>query len=99
MQISTVVLYGCEVCALQLKDEHRLRAFENWVLKMIIAPKRKEITGENCIMRSFIICTTQINMNEMRGHESRMEIMRCIQNCSCATYREDRTWDAEAYIR
>jgi hypothetical protein len=39
--------------------EHRLRVFENRVLRGIFAPKRDEVTGdgENCIMRSFITCT------------------------------------------
>jgi hypothetical protein len=36
--------------------EHRLRVFENRVLMRRFGPKRDEVTGENCIMRSFIIC-------------------------------------------
>jgi hypothetical protein len=40
-------------------EEHRRRVFENRVLRRILGPKRDEVTGggENCIMRSFIICT------------------------------------------
>jgi hypothetical protein len=39
------------------KLEHRLRVFENRVLRGILGLKRDEVTGENCIMRSFVICT------------------------------------------
>jgi hypothetical protein len=40
-----------------LREEDRLRVFENKVLRRIFEPKRVEVTGENCIMRSFVICT------------------------------------------
>jgi hypothetical protein len=39
------VLYGCEIWSLTLRDEHRLRAFENRVMR-IFGPKRDEVTGE-----------------------------------------------------
>jgi hypothetical protein len=54
-----VVLYGCETWSVTLREEHRLRVFENRVLRRIFGPKRDEVTevGENCIMRSFITCT------------------------------------------
>jgi hypothetical protein len=35
-----------------LRDERRLRVFENRVLRRIFGPKRDEVTGENYIMRS-----------------------------------------------
>jgi hypothetical protein len=41
-----VVLYGCETRSLILRDEHRLRVFENRVLRRIFGPKRDEMTGE-----------------------------------------------------
>jgi hypothetical protein len=31
--------------------------FENRVLRRIFGPKREAVTGEDCIMRSFITCT------------------------------------------
>jgi hypothetical protein len=40
--ILPVVLYGCETWSLTLRDEHRLRVFENRVLRRIFGPKRKE---------------------------------------------------------
>jgi hypothetical protein len=41
-----VVLYGCETWSLILREEHRLRVFENWVLRRIFRPKRDKIIGE-----------------------------------------------------
>jgi hypothetical protein len=35
-----------------IREEHRLRVFENRVLRRIFGPKRDDV-GENCIMRSF----------------------------------------------
>jgi hypothetical protein len=40
-----VVLYGCETWSLTLREEHRLRVFENRVLRRIFGPKRNEVTG------------------------------------------------------
>jgi hypothetical protein len=42
-----------------LREEHRLWLFENRMLKRIFGLNVVEVTkdGENCIMRSFIICT------------------------------------------
>jgi hypothetical protein len=44
--ILPVVLYGCETWFLTLREEHRLRVFENRVLRRIFGPKRDEVTGE-----------------------------------------------------
>jgi len=43
--ILPVVLYGSETWSLTLREEHRLRVFENRVLR-IFGPKRDEVTGE-----------------------------------------------------
>jgi hypothetical protein len=40
------VLYGCETWPVTLREEHRLRVFENRVLRIIFGPKRHEVTGE-----------------------------------------------------
>jgi hypothetical protein len=40
--ILPVVLYGCETWYLSLREEHRLRVFENRVLRRIFGPKREE---------------------------------------------------------
>jgi hypothetical protein len=44
--ILPVVLYGCEMWSVTLREEHRLRVFENRVLRKICRPKRDEVTGE-----------------------------------------------------
>jgi len=57
--ILPVVLYGCETWSLTLKEEQRLRVFENRVLRRVFGLKRDEETGneEKYIMRSLVICT------------------------------------------
>jgi hypothetical protein len=40
--ILPVVLYGCKTWSLTLREEHRLRVFENRVLRRIFGPKREE---------------------------------------------------------
>jgi hypothetical protein len=44
--ILPVALYGCETWSLTLREEHRLRVFENRVLRTICDPKRSEVTGD-----------------------------------------------------
>jgi hypothetical protein len=44
--ILPVVFCGCETCWLTLRVEHRLRVFENRVLRRIFGPKRDEVIGE-----------------------------------------------------
>ncbi|KAJ4447071.1 hypothetical protein ANN_09060 [Periplaneta americana] len=44
--ILPVVLYSCETWTLTLREEHRLRVFENKVLRNIFGAKRDEVAGE-----------------------------------------------------
>jgi hypothetical protein len=44
--ILPVVLYGCETWSLTLTEGHRLRVFENRVLRRIFGPTRDDVTGE-----------------------------------------------------
>ena len=45
--ILPVVLYGCDNWSLTLREECRLRVFENRVLRRVfVGPKRDEVTGE-----------------------------------------------------
>jgi hypothetical protein len=49
-----VVLYECETWSLTLREKHRLRVFENRVLRRMFEFERDEtVTG----WRSFITCT------------------------------------------
>jgi hypothetical protein len=38
-------LYGCEAWSLTLKEDHRVRVFDNRVLRGIFGPKREEVAG------------------------------------------------------
>jgi hypothetical protein len=51
--IFPVVLYGCETWSLTLREEHKLRVFENRVLRKIFGPKRDGVTG-SCIFRGVL---------------------------------------------
>jgi hypothetical protein len=44
--ILPVLLYGCDIWSLTLREEQRLRVFENWVLRRIFGSKTDEATGE-----------------------------------------------------
>jgi hypothetical protein len=44
--IVPVVLYGCETWSVTLREEHRLRVFENRVLRGMFGPKGDEVMGE-----------------------------------------------------
>jgi hypothetical protein len=80
--ILPVVLYGCETWSLGLREEHRLRVFENRVLIRIFGPKRDEVTGEWRKLHSeqlrnlysFPNIIRQIKSRRMRwaGHVARM---------------------------
>ena len=44
--ILPVVLCGCEAWSLTLREERKLRMFDNMVLRRIFGPRRDEVTGE-----------------------------------------------------
>jgi hypothetical protein len=64
------VLYGCETWSLTLKEEHRLRVFENRVLRRIFGPKRDEVTGE----------WKKLHNEELNGLYSLPNIVRVIKS-------------------
>jgi hypothetical protein len=45
--ILPMVLYGCETWSLTLREEHRLRLYENRVLRRIFGPKRDQVKGKS----------------------------------------------------
>jgi hypothetical protein len=81
-----VVLYGCETWSLALREEHRLRVFENRVLRRIFRPKRDEVTGgwrklHNEELHSLysspnIIRTIKPRRMRLAGHVARMGAKR-----------------------
>jgi hypothetical protein len=44
--ILSVVVYGCKTLSFTLREECRLRVFENRVLRRIPGPRRDVVTGE-----------------------------------------------------
>jgi hypothetical protein len=43
IRILPVVVYGCKTWSLTLREERRLRVFENWALRRIFGSKRDEV--------------------------------------------------------
>jgi hypothetical protein len=80
--IFPVIFYGCETWSLTLREERRLRVFENKVLRRIFGPKRDEVTGgwrklHNEELRDLYSSPSRIRMNKSRrmrwaGHVARM---------------------------
>jgi hypothetical protein len=80
-----IYIYGhlqVKIWSLTLREEHRLRVFENWVLRRILGPTRDEVmtefrklhTGEFCNLYSSPDIIRQIKSRRMRwvGHVAHM---------------------------
>jgi hypothetical protein len=65
-----VVLYGCETWPLTLREEHRLRVFENMMLRRLFGLKRDEVTGE----------WRKLHKDELRDLYSSPSIIRIIKS-------------------
>jgi hypothetical protein len=101
--ILPVVLYGCETWSLTLRKEHRLRMFENRILRRIFGPKRDEVKGEwrklhkeklhNLYSSPDII--RQVKSRRMRwaGHVARME---SVQGFGGNIRGKETTWKIKA---
>jgi hypothetical protein len=75
--ILPVVLCGCETRSLILRDEHRLRVFENRVPRRIFSPKRGEVTGDwrklhNEKLHNLYPSANTVRMMRWSGHVKRM---------------------------
>jgi hypothetical protein len=98
-------LYGYETWFLTLREEHRLRVFENRVLRRIFGPKRDEMTGEwrkvhkddLHILYSSPNIIRQIKSRRMRwaGHVTRIG-EECVQGFDGKARRKQTTWKAKA---
>ena len=68
--ILPVILYGCKTWSLTLKEERRLRVFENRMLMRIFGPKRDAVTGE----------WRKLHNEELNGLYSSPNIVRAIKS-------------------
>jgi len=66
-----VVLYGCETWLLTLREELRLRVFENRVLRIIFWPKRNEVRREWRILHNEELLDLYSSPNIIRVIKSR----------------------------
>ena len=90
--VLSVVLYGCETWSLTLREERKLRVFENVVLRRIFIPRRDEVTGEWWRLHNKELKDLYSSHNTLRviksrrmrwaGHVARMgEERGCIGSC------------------
>jgi len=76
-----VVLCGCETWSLTLREEHRLRVFENRALRRIFGPRRDEATGQwrklhNEELSDLYCSPSIVQVIKWAGHVARMEESR-----------------------
>ena len=102
--ILPVVLHGCEASSLTLREERRLRIFENRILRRIFGPKR-DANGEWRRLHNEELHSLYPSPNIVRvikskrlrwaGHVARMEDGRsAFKILTGYTYRKESFWKA-----
>ena len=76
-----VVLIGCETWSFILREECRLRVFENRVLRRMFGSKRDKVTGESNRLHNKKIYGLYFSPNIIRVMKSRRQMGR-----TCSTY-------------
>jgi hypothetical protein len=105
--ILPLVLYGCETWTLTLRGEHRLRVFENRVLRGKFGPNRDEVTGKgrklhsgelhNLYSSPDIIRQIKSRRKRWAGHVARMGEGRNVYRVFDGKARRKRTtWKTKA---
>ena len=88
-------MYGCETWSLTLREERRLRVFENRVLRRVFGPKRDEVIWEcrklhneelsDLYSLPNIVRVVKLRRMRCTGHVARMGEGRCAQGSSGET--------------
>ena len=105
--ILPVVLYECETWSLTLREEHRLRMFENRVLRRIFGPRRDGVTGEwrkvhneesnDLYSSSNTVRVIKARRIRWAGHVARMGgEERRIQGLGGEVLGKETTWETQA---
>jgi hypothetical protein len=94
--ILPVVLYGCETWYLAVREEHRLRVFENRVLRRRYGPTRYEVTGKWRKLHSEDLHIFDSSPNIIRQIKSRImrwagHVTRMVEERKVYSY-EIRSW-------
>jgi hypothetical protein len=83
-------LHGCENWSLTVREEHRLRVFENRVLRRIYGPNREEVAGgwgtlhkeelHNLDASPYVVTVIKSRRKRWTGYAARKEEMRNAHN-------------------
>jgi len=65
------ILYGFETLSLTSREEHRLKVFEDKVLRKIFRPRRNEVTGKWTRLSNEELCELYSSPNTIRVTKSR----------------------------
>jgi hypothetical protein len=97
-----MVLYGCETLSLTLREERRVRMFENRVLRRVFGPKRDKVTGEwrklhNKELKDLFSLPNIVRVLKLRrmrwaGHLAHMERIEVCTGCWWGSLRERGHW-------
>jgi hypothetical protein len=83
--ILPVVLYGCEIWSLTLREESRMMVFENRVLRRIFGAQRNDVTGEWRKIHNEELNNLYSSNNNFRMKKSRK--MRLAGHVACMAER------------
>jgi hypothetical protein len=64
--ILPVVLYGCAIWSLTLREEHAMRMYKNRVLRRIFGPKREKVAGNWSRLRNEELRNLYASLNTIR---------------------------------
>ena len=95
-------MYGCETWSLTLREERRLRVFENRVLRKVFGPKRDEVTGEwrklhneelnDLYSLPNIVRVVKSRRMRWAGHVAHMGRIEVCKGCWWGSLRERGHW-------